>query len=752
MLSLLALAACRPERIPLGGGTPDPYVGSLCLEETAAPAPKIARDLRQWGDALVASDNKYFGTQSWEALEALGEDDLGDTPDEIRLTRLVRGWDRLRFADFAGAKDDLDKALLLDGDPLITERLYQVLGIAWMRDAETVNCVAHGSGESCIVPFGPHAVHLDPSYMASASAQFEQALAMDPDQPSVVWLDNVAYMAQGTWPDDVPEAYQLPPGFLDPEEELPAWPNVMPDLGITDSTLAGGAAIEDFDGDGRLDLLVSTIDPHQGMALYANTGTGGFCRASDASGVSSIPGLLSFSVVDYDNDGDMDVFGPRAGWMGAEGHVRPSLLRNDGHGHFEDVAVEAGFDDPAINGPTQVSAWADVNGDGWLDVYVGRESTAEAPSVSSLYLSRGDGTFVDVGAEAGLQDGGWVKGATFFDYDLDGDPDLYVSDFGGANQLYDNQGDGAFVDRAEEFGLIAPQRSFAVAALDYDQDGRQDLFVTSFSTGYGGWGPTDPNAFRSTEAWYLDRAGLPPAPDLPADYPKMYHNTAEGWVDVTAELGLDDIETTMGLSFGDLDADSWPDLMQATGTPDFDSLLPKAAYRNDEGRWFSDVTTATGMGSIQKGHGVSFGDVDQDGDEDLLQELGGAFVSDVAPNQLFVNPTNGGAEVGRHTVTLRLEGVTVNRSAVGARVRVVTASRDRWKWVGETGSFGNDSLQLEFGLGDDDEVERVEVEWSQGDVEVLEDVPVDSIVWIRQGDGVVDARPYEPVVLTGVER
>lgn len=754
---LLSVAACSPAPVPLGGGRPppDPVVPEgerpLCAAEPTAPGPVIAQDLQSWSTRLRESNNRYFGELAWRDLEALGEE-LETTAAEPVDIRILRGWFRLKFGLLDEAIADLDAAEALAvsaGDGPRTERARQLLGATWLRKAETVNCLDNASGESCIVPFGEGAIHVDPALMAEAASAFERALADNGDQPSLQWLDNITYMARGTWPQDVPAEWTLPDGFLVSEEDLPEWPNVMPKIGVTEPTLSGGASIEDFDGDGRMDVLVSTLDPWSGMDLYLNRGDGGFCHASDASGVSSISGLLSFTIVDYDNDGDVDVFGPRAAWMGAEGTVRPSLLRNDGAGRFEDVAVAAGFDVPSVNGPTQVATWGDVNLDGWLDVFVGRESEVNDPRVSSLFMAQGDGTFVDVAPEVGLDEVGFVKGAAFVDVDRDADLDLAVSLFGSPNKLFMNDG-GQFVDRALLLGVRMPERSFPVSPIDYDQDGWQDLFFASFTNNYAGGGPLDPTYFRSVEPWVLDRMGLPPAPDTPSENGHLYHNTGAGFADVTALVGLDDVHATMGLQSGDIDADGYPDLILGTGAPEYDALEPNVVYHNVGGERFTDVTPAVGMGSIQKGHGVSFGDLDDDGDDDVLAELGGAFTGDIAPNQLFVNPTNDPTTRARHTVTLKLEGVSASRSAMHARVRVVTPTLERWQVVGETGSYGNSTLQLEFGLADADTIERVEIDWPGGALEVVEEVPIDSFVRIRQGEGVVEARPYAPIAIDGV--
>lgn len=721
----------------------------LCLEQRT-PSP-IAADIQSWIDTLVASNNRYFGELEWQGLEALGEDNLGDTDQRVIMNRLVRGWSRLRFGELDGAISDFQAAEALSDEKglLWRGRARELLGIAWMRKGETDNCITNGSGEACIVPFGEHAIHTDKTGMANAAAVFEACLTEDlPDQMSVKWLLNVTYMARGEWPDGVPEAWRFPPDFLTTEADAEPWFNHVPSLDMKEARLAGGSAIDDFDGDGLLDVLVSTMGAGQPMALYLNQGDGELCDGSDGSGVSGIVSALSFQHADYDNDGDLDVFVPRGAWHGADGTIRPSLLNNDGAGHFEDVAIAAGLANPLVDGPSQVGVWADFDNDGWLDLFVGREDDAAATlrRVSSLFHNQQDGTFVDIAAAAGVEISGFVKGASVLDQDGDGDLDLFVSSLKGADHLYVNQGDLTFVDRAEELGTLAPIKSFASTSLDYDQDGLDDLFVAAFTSNYGGGRPLDPTYFKSAESFVYDKLGLPADP-LYSETAHLYRNTGTGFEDVTVAAGLDDIHATMGMTHGDLDMDGYPDIYLSTGAPEYDALEPNTSYRNDGAGHFFDVTTATRLGHLQKGHGVSFGDIDDDGDEDLFADMGGAFVGDPAPPALWANPTNEPADPVRHAVTLRLEGVTCNRDAIGARVRVVTPGRTFHHVVGRTGSFGGNSLQIEAGLADETAIERIEIQWPGGDLEILDDVDVDQVVAVRQGEGVVSSTPYRRLVL-----
>jgi hypothetical protein len=211
------------------------------------------------------------------------------------------------------------------------------------------------------------------------------------------------------------------------------------------------------------------------------------------------------------------------------------------------------------------------------------------------------------------------------------------------------------------------------------------------------------------------------------------------------EVGLDDVHNIMGSNFGDFDLDGWPDIYLGTGGQAYDAIELNVAYHNAGGARYNDVTTVTHMGHIQKGHGIAFGDLDEDGDEDLFADIGGAYLGDRFPNALFVNPTT-----GRSAVHLRLEGVTSNRSAIGARVRVVTPLRTLHYVVGTGSSFGGNSLQVEAALGDTAEIVSVEIDWPGGATEVVTGLTAQTVVSIRQGEGVVASRPFQPFVFTGL--
>jgi hypothetical protein len=717
------------------GGLP-----ALCVASAAPPS--FAPDLVAWADAADASESWFFGRTRLWALEAEGDP---VEPDAARVDRLIeRGYERLKFGGIDEALADLQAAVAL-ATASVPERLSiarRHLLVGWARRAEIDNCIGSGVGDACLVPFGEEAAHELTEGMEGAAAVATEVLEASAEpEYTTRWLLNVAHMALGSYPDGVDPRWVVPPDALAGEAEVPAWTNVAPALGLRTPDISGGVVAEDLNGDGLLDLLVSSIHPRQGMRLLLNVGDGTVCDASDASGVSSIPGVLQIVAADFDNDGDVDVMAPRGAWLEDDGQIRPSLLVNDGQGRFSDRSVEAGLAE--IVGPTQTAAWADVDGDGWVDVFVGRERHHQELGLpgfpSSLYMNQRDGTFVDAADEAGLRVRGYVKGAAFGDLDLDGDPDLVVSIMGGNNRTYLNDGAGVFWDATESSGLTDPEMGFSIALLDPDQDGDLDVFGAAYPTQFTRVLPLDEGVYRTLDPWLADVLGE----REPRDTMRLRRNDGDGvFVDATEAWSLNRVSFTMGSSVGDLNADGLPDLYLATGSSSLDALQPNVALLNMGGAAYADVTEPARLGHLQKGHGVSFADLDEDGDEDLYVELGGAFANDAFANALFRNPTD--PETG---LIVRLIGVRANRSALGARVRAVFAERVAHLTVGPGSSFGGNSLQVEVAVRDGEELDHLEVDWPWGATEVVDGARLGSVVTVREGDGVVDQRPLRRMPL-----
>jgi len=412
--------------------------------------------------------------------------------------------------------------------------------------------------------------------------------------------------------------------------------------------------------------------------------------------------------------------------------MRNSLLRNNGDGTFTDVTREAGGAEPPS--PTQAVVWGDFDNDGDLDFFIGNESRIEWPERKGdypcqLFMNNGDGTFTDVAREAGVTNDRLAKGVTAGDYDNDGDLDLYVSNIG-VNRLYRNNGDGTFTDVAPGLKVTHPEgRSFVPWFFDYDNDGNLDLYVGAY------------------DALNVDTVADILGLGFEASPPRLYRNDGNGgFVDVTERMGLNHAWAPMGANFGDLDNDGYLDLYLTTGNPGYESLVPDVMLRNDRGRRFQDVTTSGGFGQLQKGHGVAFGDIDNDGDQDIYHQVGGMFPGDRFHNALFLNPGH-----GNHHLTVMLSGAGLNTRAVGARIRVVVDTPEGpaefHRAVGSVGSFGSSSLRQEIGLGNALAVVRVEITWpGKTTPVVLEDAPLDTVIRVVQ-----DQPGFEEVTLPRID-
>ncbi len=588
------------------------------------------------------------------------------------------------------------------------------LAIAYLRLGEQENCVAHHGIDSCLFPIAGAGVHVAPNGSQSAMEQLLWLLERDPENCSLRWLLNLAAMTLGTHPDSVPEAWRIDISRFDSEHPMERFVDVATPAGLDTVGLAGGACMEDFDGDGNLDIVASSWGLRDNVRFFHSRGDGTFEDRTEAAGLTGITGGLNTVHADYDNDGDIDLLVLRGAWLGIAGHHPNSLLRNNGSGVFTDVTEEAGL---LSEHPTQTAAWADFDLDGDLDLFIGNESSGTELHPSELYQNQGDGTFTDIASAAGVAHIGFVKGVTWGDIDNDGRPDLYISTMASPNALYRNggadpeSGQWRFVDVTKQAGVGEPILSFATWFWDYDNDGHLDLLACS----YGSFEES------TLELVALDYLGLPHTDECF----RLYRNRGDGtFTNVTKEAGLFRAAMTMGANFGDLDNDGFQDAYFGTGQPDLGTLIPNRMFRNDGGKRFQEVTTAGGFGHLQKGHGIAFGDIDHDGDQDVFAVMGGAYEGDTYANVLFRNPGN-----DHHWVTLRLSGTRSNADAIGARVRIDVATeagtRSIHRVVTTGGSFGASSLQLEVGLGTATAIERVVVIWPVSGEQIFTGVALD---------------------------
>jgi ASPIC and UnbV/FG-GAP-like repeat len=627
--------------------------------------------------------------------------------------------------------------------PQLRANILAARGVAALRRGETENCIVCLGPSSCIVPIAKEAVHQFPSGSREAAKHFTAYLRERPEDLGVRWLLNVAHMTLGEYPDKVPKEFRIDPEYFRSSIDIGKYPNIAPLVGLNDlgPNMAGGSIFDDFNGDGLADVFTTSKDFDHGAYLFVNKGDGKFEDRSDAGDLKRQPFAVNCTHADYDNDGDLDVVITRGGWENA---ARLSLMRNRGDGTFEDVTVAAGMTAPL---PSHSAAWRDFDNDGFIDLYVcgefvsglqeGLVGAGEALSKSDpnsrcrLYRNNGNGTFTDVADKAGVRNDRYAKGAAWSDYDDDGWPDLFVSNMGADNRLYHNNGDGTFTDVAGPSGVSEPKFSFSCWFWDYDNDGRFDLFVTGYNA-----------TMNEFAANFLGQ------PSSGGERPRLFRNLGReaGFRDVTAETGLDRVILPMGSNFADIDEDGYLDMFFSTGRPAYSALVPKIVLKNVEGKRFEDVSFSTGMAHLQKGHGVSFADWDEDGDLDLFVQMGGAVPGDRANNVLFQNPGH-----GRHWLKIKLQGAKTNRAAIGARIRVDLKNPDATvrsihREISGGSSYGGNSLVAAFGLGEAKTITAVTIQWpTSRTTQVFHDVPVDRSIEITEGAENYKTLTHKPI-------
>jgi hypothetical protein len=697
----------------------------------AATAPASpAEELRRIGTELYAGQCPPYGRAPRETFEGLLADPAMPNGKRLPLMQdLAKEY--VEAGEVQRAIELLEEALELarkSKNARQERRVARDLAQAWLREAENQNCIERHEADCCILPVRAGAIHAQRVPAEKARNLYRALLADNPQNLGVRWLVNVITLLLGESTDALPEDQRIPMRTFGDAAGEPRFRDVAERAGVDASSLAGGVAVEDFDGDGWYDVLTSTCDPLGPMRYFHGRGDGTFEDRSEASGVSGELGGLNMLSADYDADGDQDALVLRGGWLLDHGQIPKSLLRNDGGKEFVNVSREAGLWAPAR--PTQTATFADFDGDGYLDLYVGNESRVEIEEEgkgnypSQLFMNDGAGVFSDEAGAAGVTNDRYAKGVAAGDYDDDGDLDLYVSNIG-YNRLYRNDGQGEFADVAPEAGVLEPSgRSFACWFFDYDQDGRLDLWVNAYSASI---------ADLAAEALFLPHDGVSSC---------LYRNRGDGrFEDVAARVGLDHPWLAMGANFGDVDGDGWLDVHLGTGDPLLESLMPDVCLRNEEGKRFVNETGAAGVGHLQKGHGIGFADFDGDGDQDIFQKMGGFVPVDAYANVLFENRS----PAGHHWLSLSLAGTRTNRDAVGARVRVELETpagpRVLHRAVGSVSSFGGSPHRLEIGLGDTTRVARLEIRWPRtSDPQVFTDVPLDSWLAIREGEAAFDVK------------
>jgi hypothetical protein len=604
--------------------------------------------------------------------------------------------------------------------PFFVKQIRELAAISNLRLGEQENCRIHHNNESCIFPIRAGGIHQMKRGSQGAISEFLAILGDDPNDSRSRWLLNVANMTLGDYPQKVPAPFLIDEKRFASEYDIKRFEDVAPNVGLDVTNHAGGTVMDDFDGDGYFDIVISGQNPLDQLKFFHSNADGTFSERTKEAGLTGEIGGLNIIHADYNNDGFLDLVVLRGGWWGENGKYPLSLLENNGNGTFDDVTESAGL--MSLH-PTQTAVWIDYDNDGFLDLFVGHESSVLGKHPSQMFHNNGNETFTEVGEKLGLADLGFVKGVASGDFNNDGRADLYVSIKGAKNRLFRNDGgkvwtDWKFTDVTDSAKVGEPIHSFATWFWDYDNDGWEDILVAGYYDETDG----DVGAFQ---------AGLPSKTETP----RLFRNNHDGtFADVTKEMNLDRVILAMGSNFGDLDNDGWLDCYFGTGSPDFAALLPNKMFRNNGGKVFQDVTTSGGFGHLQKGHAVAFGDLNNDGAEDIFEIIGGALPGDTYQSVLFANSGN-----ANHWISLDLEGIKSNRNAIGTRIKVTvntpTGERSIYRAVRSGGSFGDSPFRQHIGLGNAVSIKEIEISWQNlGKVQNLTKIKFDQTYHLKETD------------------
>jgi hypothetical protein len=625
--------------------------------------------------------------------------------------------------DFSGS--DLEKTRI----PMF-KSLYELLAVSYLRYGENDNCVANHNAESCILPLKGKAIHVKKKGSQQALRYYGMLLEVYPEDVQLRWLYNIAAMTLGGFPQGVNEKFRI--DFAAADTKVPGFMpfyNSATDLGVDVNGLSGAGIIEDFNRDGFMDVFASSYGIKDNVTLFFSDGKGGFTDMTDSAQLRGITGGLNAKQADFNNDGFMDILLLRGAWLDVGGEWPNSLLRNNGDGTFSDVTFEAGMGSSFY--PTETAAWADVNNDGWVDVFIANENNDKNAHPCELFVNNGDGTFTDKAKDWNMDGNfGYAKAANFADFNNDGWMDLFLGCLGQPNYLFMNRGkqpngELKFINIASKAGVTSPNMSFPAIVVDFDHNGFPDILSTSF--------PLDRLDYVAQDVGE-EMLGI----TSKVEKTRLFLNQGnETFKDVSKEWNIDKMIYAMGLNSGDLNNDGWIDIYAGTGAFAFTTLVPNRVFLNRGGKGFDEVTMQSGMGHLQKGHGIGFGDLDNDGDQDVYITLGGAVEGDVAHNALFVNPNT-----GNNWLRIQLRGKE-NKNSVGARVRVTgklaTGKVQSWyHTVGDGGTFGSNSMELELGLGAVSEIVEVRIDWPGRKTEVYNGVGINK-AWIFH-EGLVKAQ------------
>ena len=494
-------------------------------------------------------------------------------------------------------------------------------------------------------------------------------------------------------------------------------------------TMTGGVAVFDYDNDGKPDIFFTNGADISSLKktsqkywnrLFHNNGDGTFTDATEKAGLAGSGYDMGVAIGDYDNDGYEDIF--------VAGVHRNTLYHNNGDGTFTDVTEKAGLAHPDNEyGPlwSVGGAWVDVNNDGLLDLfvvnYLSWDGTKEPhckndgkpdychprfykPLPNQLFLNKGDGSFADISAQAGIRAyPGKGMGVGVADYDGDGLPDIFIANDKLPNFLFHNKGNGRFEEVAAEVGVGLPENGNVISGMgvdfrDLNNDGYPDISLVALQN---------------------------------ETFPVYENNGKGGFTEITGKSGMTLLSIPMsGYSpnIADFDNDSWKDIFATRGdvaSPNMAGHVrvdqPNTVFRNVEGKRWSALTAEAGFTSQppKRHRGSAFGDFNRDGKLDLVVTAIGA------PAEIWINDTSN----GNHWIELALRGTKSNRDGIGAQIRLVAGGHAQFNHMSTASGYGSSSAgPVHFGLGAEKMVEEIAIRWPSGTTQVLKQAAADQVL------------------------